>query len=45
MSTFADASSANPFYIDPNDLIDDSGIERPPTLSIGDMGSLNSTSF
>ena len=41
MSTFADANTANPFYLDPDDLIDDSGITRPPSLSFGDMGTID----
>ena len=45
MSTFADSITANPFYQDPMDLIDDSGLDRPPELNISDMGSLNVTNF
>jgi len=45
MSTFADANTANPFYRDPNDFIDDSGIERPPALKFGDMGTIDANTF
>lgn len=34
MHTFADASTANPFYKDPMEFMDDSGIVRPPSLNI-----------
>ena len=45
MSTFADANTANPFYRDPNDFIDDSGIKRPPALRFGDMGTIDAKTF
>ena len=41
MAEFPDAHVANPFYLDPNDTLDDHGMDRPPTLNIGELGDIN----